>query len=134
MAYASLHADPGHEYPYRFGRSVETGAGDGQGWNLNLPLPRDCDQELYLATLDEALGWLENKGVKSLVVSLGFDTCTLDPFGGLGLAPDAYRNIAQRIKALGKPMVIIFEGGYNLSALGPCWTSFMAGFSYETFT
>ncbi|HTY08525.1 MAG TPA: hypothetical protein VMF29_05125, partial [Candidatus Edwardsbacteria bacterium] len=127
VAYASLHADPRHEYPYHFGRPGENGTGQGRGWNLNLPLPQDCDQDLYLAALDQALAWLAGKGTKSLVVSLGFDTCKLDPFGGLGLDTSSYRTIAQRIRTLEKPTVIVFEGGYNITALGPCWGSFING-------
>ena len=127
VAYASLHADTRHEYPYHFGRSHETGAGEGLGWNHNLPLPRDCGPDLYLATLDRALDWLKGKDPRGLVVSLGFDTCKLDPFGGLGLEPDSYGLVSRKIRALGRPMVIVFEGGYDLAALGPCWKSFIGG-------
>jgi acetoin utilization deacetylase AcuC-like enzyme len=41
----SLHADPLRFYPFFWGHSAERGAGDGLGYNLNLPLPRGTADE-----------------------------------------------------------------------------------------
>src|SRR3546814_1828879 len=38
VLFVSLHADPREEYPYFLGYADETGAGPGEGCNLNLPL------------------------------------------------------------------------------------------------
>ena len=35
----SIHADPSNYYPYFWGHAHETGAGKGEGFNLNLPQP-----------------------------------------------------------------------------------------------
>ena len=37
--FVSLHGDPDQEYPYFTGYGDETGAGPGEGFNLNLPMP-----------------------------------------------------------------------------------------------
>ena len=47
--------------------------------------------------------------------------------GGLGLNDESYANIGARIAEMGLPTAIIFEGGYNLLVLKPCWDKFMQG-------
>jgi acetoin utilization deacetylase AcuC-like enzyme len=46
-----LHGDPHTEYPYYLGYADECGAGVGQGFNLNLPLPRGPGFQTWRAVL-----------------------------------------------------------------------------------
>lgn len=39
----SIHADPTHQFPFFMGYANETGRNDGQGANLNIPLPGGSD-------------------------------------------------------------------------------------------
>ncbi len=42
VMFASLHARPEDEYPFLMGYARETGEAAGEGYNLNLPMPRFC--------------------------------------------------------------------------------------------
>ena len=53
-----------------------------------------------------------------VVVSLGFDTYTLDPWCDLDLTTAGYHRIAARVRAVGKALVILQEGGYHVPTLG----------------
>jgi len=127
VSYASLHADPAVEYPYRWGFAREKGEGPGEGFNLNLPLAPDCGEELYLEALEQGLEFLKSKEIKSLAVSLGFDTHQKDPYRGMGLRTKIYKEIAKRMNMLGLPVVFIFEGGYALEVLGESWAAVIEG-------
>ena len=48
----SIHADPADYYPYFWGHAHETGAGEGQGFNLNLPQPLGSPDAPWLAAGD----------------------------------------------------------------------------------
>jgi acetoin utilization deacetylase AcuC-like enzyme len=114
----SLHGDPDRQYPYYLGRADEIGEGDGRGENLNLPLPAGTDDEAYLVTLDRALEALLAAPGSVIVVSLGFDTFTLDPLGDFTLTTAGYHEAGRRVAATGRRLVILQEGGYHRPTLG----------------
>lgn len=125
--FCSLHADPAEEYPYYCGFAHETGRGAGRGYTLNRPLPLDGDVTTYRRALEAGLTAIDDFGPDVLVLSLGFDTLAGDPHGGLRLEVNAFQPIGRMIAGLGRPVVIIQEGGYALPALGPALTAFLAG-------
>jgi len=121
--FCSLHADPADEYPYYSGYSDEMGAGA----TLNIPLPQTTGEAAYLRALDWALAAVDAVGPDTLIVSLGFDTLAGDPHGGMGLTPAAFRPIGRSLAALGRPILLVQEGGYQLGALGPALLSLLEG-------
>ena len=64
-----------------------------------------------------------------LVVSLGVDTYRLDPIGDLQVTTEGYGAQAARIAALGRPTVIVQEGGYHVPDLGANVHAFLTAFS-----
>jgi acetoin utilization deacetylase AcuC-like enzyme len=118
VLYVSLHGDPVRAYPYHSGFADETGAGDGAGTTLNLPLPEGCDDATYIANLDRALEAIERFGEAPLVVSLGIDTYRLDPICDLALTTEVYGEVGRRVAALRRPTVVLQEGGYHVADLG----------------
>ena len=52
----NIHADPLVEYPYFLGHADERGAGEGEGCNLNLPLPHGTDFAAWSAALETGCG------------------------------------------------------------------------------
>ena len=118
VRYVSLHGDPDRQYPYYLGRATEIGEGEGRGENLNLPLPAATDDEAYLVTLDRALETLLAAPGSVIVVSLGFDTFTLDPLGDFALTTAGYHEAGRRVAATGRRLVILQEGGYHRPTLG----------------
>lgn len=116
--YASLHGDPQTEYPFFLGHADETGAGDGLGANLNLPMPRGTGIDAWHAALVQALQAIARHGVQALVVSLGVDTFEGDPISGFRLRSDDYLRVGDTLAGAGLPTVFVFEGGYALDEVG----------------
>ena len=125
----SIHCDPQVDYPYFVGYADETGAGKGAGCNLNLPLPPRTGGATYLAALQTAIERLKAFNPWALIIAVGFDTFNGDPIGKLTLTTLDYAVIAQRIKSIGLPTVIVQEGGYNAEALGMNVVAFLSAFA-----
>ncbi len=123
----SLHADPHVEYPFFWGYENEQGQGPGDGYNLNLALPKGTGEATYLAALDQALREIRTFAPNTLLVSLGLDTYKNDPVGGFALETESYVRIGARIAALGLPTVVVQEGGYDLPTLQQNLIAFLRG-------
>ena len=78
----SIHCHPRFAYPYFSGFEEDIGAGDGEGFNLNLPLPESIDGEKYRKTLAKALERIREFRPTFLIVALGLDTAKGDPRDG----------------------------------------------------
>jgi len=127
VLYVSLHGDPDRAYPYFSGFAEETGAGTGAGANLNVPLPVGCSDDDYLSHLERALEAVEAFGDATLLVSLGIDTYQRDPICDLALTTAGYRALGSRVAALGRPTVVLQEGGYFVPDLGENVRSWLRG-------
>lgn len=114
----SIHADPIRFYPFFWGYANETGAGDGEGANLNLPLERGTGDDGFLAALAVALDRVASFGVDTLVLALGLDAFEGDPFGGLRVSTQGFRRIGREVAGTGLPLVVVQEGGYLCPELG----------------
>ncbi|MEO5737209.1 MAG: histone deacetylase family protein [Variovorax sp.] len=124
----SIHADPAGYYPFYTGYAHERGAGEGEGFNLNLPLAHGVGNDVFLDAVDRGVAALRDFAPDALVLPLGFDTYKDDPISVLKLDLDAYRHIGARIGALKLPTVVVQEGGYLVDAIGPALDMFLAGF------
>jgi acetoin utilization deacetylase AcuC-like enzyme len=124
----SLHSDPVQEYPYFCGYADETGAGDGDGANLNVPLPWGTDAAHYAEALDAALRRIASFGTDALVVSLGVDTYKGDPISRFLLDSGDFLDIGRRIAGLKKPTLFVMEGGYAVEAIGVNLVNVLQGF------
>lgn len=125
----SIHGDPAFAYPYFTGFADEVGEGDGEGFNLNLTLPERLDGAGYRVALDAALGRIADFDPDVLVVCLGLDTAGGDPTGTWALREEDFRENGRRVGALGKPTLVVQEGGYGLRSLGRNALAFLAGVS-----
>jgi acetoin utilization deacetylase AcuC-like enzyme len=128
VLFASLHADPRFEYPFYLGHADETGVGDGEGFNLNLPLPAGTRGAEWFAALETACSRFAETGADALVVSLGLDTYAGDPLTKFALEPEDFRRLGARLSRLGLPTVLVLEGGYAASELGTNATNVLDGF------
>ena len=113
---ASIHGDPRTEYPFFLGHADERGA--GEGFNLNLPLPRGTGFEAWWATLQTAIQAVSDFTPQALVVPLGLDTFEGDPISGFTLQSANYIQLGRAIAQLGLPTVLTFEGGYAVAEVG----------------
>ena len=128
VLFVSIHADPAQEYPFYHGYARETGRDDGEGFNVNYPLPSGTGWERYREALDDGLRRIAAFGPDVLVVSLGVDTFDGDPLGKFRLNSDHFTEIGRRISELSTPTLFILEGGYNLESIGLNVTNVLCGF------
>ncbi len=126
--YASVHADPRTDYPFFWGHADETGAGDGLGATLNLPLPHGTKIDAFRAAQTAALDAIAAFDPGLLVVSFGADTWEGDPISHFALTTPDYAVLAGDIAARGWPTATVMEGGYAVEALGHNVDSFLRGF------
>lgn len=124
----SLHADPRQEYPYFTGYADEIGAGAGEGYHMNLPLPWGTDWRRYAETLELALARIRQYGAEALVISLGLDTFEHDPISRFKLMEEDYRRLGERIAWADLPTLFVMEGGYAVDALGINTVNVLMGF------
>ncbi|HJU01054.1 MAG TPA: histone deacetylase family protein, partial [Actinomycetes bacterium] len=129
VLYVSLHGDPAGHYPFFTGAADETGAGPGAGTTRNLPLPDGTGDDAYLDALAEALAVVEAFDPATLVVSAGFDTFEDDPIGAFRVTTAGFGRIGSALAALGRPTVVVQEGGYAVEALGANAVALMRGMS-----
>ncbi|WP_420416056.1 histone deacetylase family protein [Pacificispira sp.] len=125
----SIHADPVRFYPFFWGHADERGTGLGLGYNLNLPIPRGTADAEYMPVLDQALSRIEAFAPDAIVVALGLDGYEGDPFGGLSISTDGFARIGAKVATLGKPTVLVQEGGYLCDELGLNLESFLDGYT-----
>lgn len=125
----SIHAHPKRFYPFFWGYPEERGRGAGEGFNLNLPLERGTAIKAYLAALDIALKRIATFAPDVLVLAAGLDIAVDDPFKGFAIASPEFATIGSAIASLGKPMLVIQEGGYPSPSLGGNLASLLTGLS-----
>ncbi|HIH44139.1 MAG TPA: histone deacetylase [Candidatus Methanoperedenaceae archaeon] len=114
-----------HLYPHYPGTGwlSETGAGEGAGFTVNVPLPVWTGDAGVLRVFDEILVPVAMQFKPDYVmVSAGFDGHVDDPLGSLGLTEDGYGDMALRVKQVaedncGGRIAFVLEGGYHFDAL-----------------
>ncbi len=124
----SIHADPLDYYPFFWGHAAERGTADGQGYNLNLPLPVGSGDDAFLAALETACRRIALFAPDYLIVALGLDAHEADPLQGMTVTTQGFAAIARRIAQLRLPSLLIQEGGYLAPALGDNLEAFLTGF------
>ena len=124
----SIHAHPERFYPFFWGYAEERGKAAGEGFNLNVPLPRGTADREYLSSLDEALLTVADFAPDALVIALGLDAHEDDPFQGMAITTAGFSSIGKVLANLGLPTVIVQEGGYLSDRLGDNLAAFLGGF------
>jgi acetoin utilization deacetylase AcuC-like enzyme len=124
----NVHGDPAVEYPFFLGYADEKGAGEGEGFNHNYPLPFGTDWEGWSAALEDGCAKVAAYAPDALVVSLGVDTFEKDPISQFKLKSEDYPKIGRRIAKLGLPTLFVMEGGYAVDEIGINAVGVLTGF------
>jgi len=120
VLFVSIHQWP--LYPGT-GRADEIGEGPGRGYTLNLPLPPRSDDTAYLRAFDEQIEpRVRAYRPQLLLVSAGYDAHYADPLAAMAVTEQGFGAMAGRVLAWAREwcdgrLVLVLEGGYNLSAL-----------------
>ncbi len=125
--YVSVHGSPIDFYPVVAGHADEVGADEGKGYNLNFPMPHGTDEEGFFEYIDKALTEIESYEPDVIVHVLGFDVYVNDPQAKCSVTTNGFYELARRLKTLGKPLIVLVEGGYCIDKLNENLQSFMKG-------
>lgn len=124
VLYVSTHQSP--LYPGT-GALDEVGAGAGQGYTLNVPLPPGVGDAGYHAAFSQVIAPAVRRfAPEILFVSVGFDAHWTDPLAQMALSLTGYDALARTLLDLADELcdgrlVIVLEGGYHLQALAFGW-------------
>lgn len=127
----TFYADPHvlyfstHEYPFYPGTGSidETGARDGEGFTVNIPLLAGWGDDEYQKVFEDILAPVAKRfEPQLLMVSAGYDAHWADSLASMQLSISGFARLVEIIKTLADMlcqgrMVFVLEGGYNLEAL-----------------
>jgi acetoin utilization deacetylase AcuC-like enzyme len=114
-----------HQYPFYPGTGAarEVGAGEGEGFTLNLPFPAGYGDAQYVrAFMDVVEPVARRFEPQFILVSAGFDAHRRDPLAGMDMTEAGFACLARLLLRLshdvcGNRLVAVLEGGYDFEAL-----------------
>lgn len=121
VLYVSLHQSP--FYPGT-GAADETGAGEGRGYTVNVPLSAGADDAVYLSAFERIVApVVEQFDPDLLLVSAGFDAHRRDPLASMAVSEQGYARMLDRLldavpRGAAGRLGLLLEGGYDLVGLG----------------
>ncbi|QDW36879.1 histone deacetylase family protein [Bradyrhizobium sp. KBS0727] len=124
----SVHTDPSSYYPFYVGYADERGAGEGHGFNMNIPLAPGVGDHEFVEACDALAKAAAAKGCRALVLSAGWDAHGNDPLSLLKVTDDGYARVAERLAKLALPTLIVQEGGYSLDVIASAPRRFLSAF------
>ncbi|MDD1720941.1 MAG: histone deacetylase [Euryarchaeota archaeon] len=117
VLYFSTHQRP--FYPGT-GDYEDVGAGDGKGFNINVPLSPGVNDDGYNYIYETLLAPIAAQFEPELTfISAGQDIHYADPIGGMCATANCFRELTERIKTVSPEgqVIAVLEGGYDLEAL-----------------
>jgi acetoin utilization deacetylase AcuC-like enzyme len=133
-----FHADPGvlfvsiHEWPLYpgTGPASDAGAGAGEGYTVNLPVPGGSGDAAYRSLVEHVACALITAWEPQLVlVSAGFDAHRDDPLATCAVTEAGYAGMTASLRracdAVRAPLGLVLEGGYDLGALSRSMAALM---------
>lgn len=113
-------------FPLNSGGLDERGAGAGQGYAINVPLPAGSGNGAYLAAFERVVvPAVRRFGPDLIVVASGFDSSSNDPLGRMMVTAGGYRRLTAILMGLadelcGGRLVFAHEGGYSPTYVPYC--------------
>jgi acetoin utilization protein AcuC len=101
----------------------EIGAGAGKGYSVNIPLPPETGDELFVHAFSEIVPLLVEAFKPDIVVSqLGVDTFQSDPLAHLNVTTNGFCRVVTMIKSMALKWVALGGGGYDIANVARAWT------------
>jgi acetoin utilization deacetylase AcuC-like enzyme len=135
---AIFAADPGvlfvsiHEWPLYPGTGPASYAGEGagEGYTVNLPVPAGSGDETYTSLVEHVGAPLIRAWEPQLVlISAGFDAHRDDPLATCRVSEAGFAAMTASLRraadAVGAPLGLVLEGGYDLGALANSMAALM---------
>ncbi len=124
-----------HQHPLYPGTGMEweTGKGEGEGFNMNVPVSPETSDDTYIEIFKERMfpKALEYEP-QFILISAGFDAHKSDPLAQIQLSEGVYRTLTDIVlkianKCCSGKIVSTLEGGYNLKYLPLCVVEHLKG-------
>ncbi len=117
----SLHESGKTLFPWS-GFETEIGLGVGRGYNINVPLPPQTDDEVFLMAFNEIVPEAVTSFAPDMVVAqLGADGLLLDSLSHLALSNNGYAEAAKTIEAISPKCLALGGGGYHMNSVTRAW-------------
>ncbi len=102
-------------YPLDTGEIGHRGKGDGEGFNMNIPLPPGCGHHAYVETMEKlVIPALTRFQPDLVVVACGFDAANFDPLSRMICTKETFRTMTRQLMDFtGNRLVAAHEGGYS---------------------
>ncbi|MDF1810772.1 MAG: GNAT family N-acetyltransferase [Verrucomicrobiales bacterium] len=100
----------------------ETGAGDGLGTTINIPLPIGTDDDALIKAWEKALVHVKAFSPEIVLLSAGFDAAVGDPLADFQITVEGFGKLTQMVRDVadhlceGK-LISVMEGGYEPAVL-----------------
>jgi acetoin utilization deacetylase AcuC-like enzyme len=112
------------------------GAGRGEGFTINIPVPAGSGHDVFLSLLERVVAPVAGEFAPDLIlISAGFDAHRDDPLAGLALVSEDFGQMATGVRGLGErlgaPVGAVLEGGYEPRALAESVAATMGGLGGE---
>lgn len=102
----------------------ETGAGEGAGYSVNVPLPIGIYDAAYLRAFHHVvLPLIQAYDPDAFVMQLGMDGLAGDPLTHMSLTPNAHMEVIRAVQGSGRPIVAVGGGGYNIPNTVGAWAA-----------
>lgn len=118
----SMHETGRTLFPWS-GFESEIGEGTGEGFNINIPLEPETDDEIFLYLFKGVVMRAVAAFEPDLVVGqFGTDMLATDPLTHLHLTNNGYIEAIETLHSAFRRIVALGGGGYNLNDVEKCWT------------
>jgi len=109
------------------GFEYEIGKGNGRGYNINIPLPEETDDEAFLVVFDQLINTVMEQFQPNVVISIiGGDTHKNDPLTGLNLTNNGMAETIERIREYSSHLLLLGGGGYDIASTSKAWSRMWA--------
>ena len=120
----SIHQD--NYYPPKSGEVSANGEKDGEGYNINIPLPAGSGHGAYLAVFEQVvIPALHAYRPELILVASGLDANAMDPLGRNMATSETFRIMTRMVKKAASELcngkvVLEQEGGYSTAYVPFC--------------
>ena len=124
VLFISLHQE--RNFPPGRGKAEDVGKDDGEGYNINIPLPAGTGNAGYLYAMEEIVGPVADQFKPELVlISAGQDPSMFDPLARMLVTSEGFRKMARfmldiSLRHCDGKFVACHEGGYSAAYVPFC--------------
>jgi len=132
VLFISVHQDPRTLFPGT-GFVGQIGKGEGEGFNVNVPLPPGTSNETYFFALRETFVPLAKEFKPDVILANGgSDPHFADILGSLSLTVRGFFDLSKLIVRVAEEVcsgrvALLIGSGYNPTVLPACWYALVAG-------